>query len=111
MTAGEMAEKLGWKKIVGTGEKQVEGCYIGDMLSRVMGSCGIGAVWVTVQSSLNMVAVAEFTLSACVLLPEGVQLSPEVAKRASEEEVTIYSAEAGAFEAACAIASLLEKGK
>lgn len=107
MKAFELAEALDWTLLTGDGQRQVEGCYIGDMLSRVMTSCGEGDLWITVQTSLNMLAVAEFADAACVVLPEGIRLDDKIAGRAREQEITVFASNKSAFELALEISSLL----
>ncbi len=104
-----MAEALGWKTLTGDGMREVRGCYIGDMLSRVMTSYGEGNLWITVQTSVNMLAVAEFAEAACVVLPEGIRLDDKIAGRAREQEITVFASEKSAFELAQEIQPLLER--
>lgn len=42
-------------------EKEVQGVYIGDLLSFVMANGQENELWLTVQRHLNVVAVAELT--------------------------------------------------
>lgn len=107
MTVTELSEKLSLNILAGDGEKDVKGCYICDLLSRVMNGCQKDDVWITVQTSLNVVAVAVLTDAACVLLPEGIAMPENVLEKAKEEGVAILSSEKGAFELAAAIAPLL----
>ena len=48
----------------------VENVYIGDLLSFVMANGKEGALWLTVQKHLNVVAVAELNLSKIVFRME-----------------------------------------
>ena len=60
MQIGEMAQTCGWKLLAGekgTGN-EVDGCYVGDLLSWVMARAQAGNVWLTVMGNVNAVAVA-----------------------------------------------------
>jgi len=107
MTTNKLAEELGLVRLSGTEDRVIASCYISDMLSRVLGGCTTDGVLITVQTSLNMVAVAVMTEAACVILPEGLTISDSVAEKANEEDLTIYSSKETAFELATKIAKLL----
>ena len=109
MTIYELSEKLGLTKLSGDTDKEVASCYISDLLSRVLGGCQAGDIWITVQSSLNMVAVATMTEASCVILPEGLTAPDNVLEKANEEGLTIFSSEESAFSLAKRIAKLIEE--
>ena len=68
-------------------DKTVSGCYIGDLLSWVMGKAQSGDVWITIMNNINIVAVATLTDCAAVLLCEGVTASPNIIEKAQNEGV------------------------
>ena len=107
MTVNELSEKLSLKKLSGGEDREVASCYISDLLSRVLGGCGVDDVWITVQTSLNMVAVALMADAACVILPEGLIASDSVIKKATEEGLTIFTSDESAYALAVKIAQLL----
>ena len=106
MTILKLAEELGLEKLSGETDRDIESCYISDLLSRVLGGCQPGDVWITVQSSLNMVAVAIMTDASCVILPEGLTAPDNVIEKANEEGLTIFTSEEKAFSLAVKIAEL-----
>jgi len=107
MTTSELCEKLALIKLSDGADKEVASCYISDLLSRVLGGCQEGDVWITVQSSINMVAVAVMTEASCVILPEGLTAPDNVIEKANEEGLTIFTSEETAFSLAVQIAGLL----
>jgi len=109
MTTNELCEKLGLKKLSGDADREITSCYISDLLSRVLGGCREGDIWITVQSSLNMVAVATMTDASCVILPEGLTAPDNVLDKANEEGLTIFTSEESAFSLAKHIAKLIEE--
>jgi len=106
VTVNKLAEELGLTRLSGDSDRKVESCYISDLLSRVLGGCESGDIWITVQSSLNMVAVAVMTDASCVILPEGLTAPDNVVEKANEEGLTIFSSEETAYSLAIKIANL-----
>jgi len=108
MTINELAKELDLKKLSGESDWDITSCYISDLLSRVLGGCESGDVWITVQSSLNMVAVAVMTGVSCVILPEDLTAPDNVVEKANEEGLTIFTSSENAFELAVKIAKLIK---
>ena len=55
-------------------DKEITGCYIGDLLSWVMGRANSGDMWITVMSNINIVAVATLSDASCIVLAEDVDV-------------------------------------
>ena len=62
------------------GEREINGVYIGDLLSWVMGKAQANNAWITIMSNINVAAVAALTDVSCVILAEGVEMEAEVIK-------------------------------
>jgi len=107
MTTKNLQEELGLKKLSGKTDREIVSCYISDLLSRVLGGCQSGDIWITVQSSINMVAVAVMADAACVILPEGLTASDSVLEKAQEEELTIFSSKENAYSLAVKISKMI----
>lgn len=92
MTVKEIAEKLGWKLLAGEEgqDNQAEGCYIGDLLSWVMGRAHAGNVWLTVMGNLNAIAVAALADTSCIVLCEDAALDADAKSRADREGIPVY---------------------
>lgn len=88
-------------------DRSVTGCYIGDLLSWVMGRAQTGDIWITIMNNINIVAVATLTDCACILLCEGVTATPEIIAKAKNEGIIILSSEKTAFELAGKISGVL----
>ena len=97
MKISELADKLNLEKLSGSSDKDISSCYISDLLSRVLCGCQEGDVWITVQSSINMVAVAVMVEAACVILPEGLTAESNVIERANTEDLTIFTSKETAY--------------
>lgn len=108
MTVKELSKKLELTAVtLPDGDREVTGCYIGDLLSWVMGAAKSGDAWITIMSNINIVAVAALCDTSLVLLAEGVTVDEEVKKAAEERDVNILSSEKSAFALASAISELL----
>ncbi len=108
MNVKEFAEKLDLKVLVeGDTEREITGCYIGDLLSWVMGRARAGDVWITIMSNVNIAAVASLADVSCVILAEGVKPDEGVAEKANSQGIIIFSSEKTSYELASAISKVL----
>lgn len=106
-----LANKIGVRHICGSLDKEVTGCYAGDLLSWVMSHAQYGDVWVTIMSNLNVVAVASLTECACVIMAEGVTPDGEVLKVAEEKDITIFSDSRSTYELCCLVGQYLKNNE
>lgn len=77
--------------------REIEGGYVGDVLSHVMANAQPGDVWITVQTHENIVAVASVVDVSCVIVCQR-ELPPETCQRAKKEGVTLLWTDCAAFE-------------
>lgn len=103
MNAAELAVKLEGHIITGGTDNSVriEGAYCCDLLSWVMSHAGKGAVWITVHTHLNIVAVASLAELSCIIIPEGIQMEEATAGRAAQEGIPIICTKLNAYEICC----------
>lgn len=93
-------ERLGARQLAGPrAEGTLGGLYTGDMLSWVMAHAVAGDLWLTVLSSINVLAVASLTEVAAVVLCESVEMNADVIERAHTERIRIFTTELDAAEA------------
>ena len=109
MTVKDIAERLSLTLKCGEDgiDREVEGGYVGDLLSLVMGKAQSGNAWVTIQTNINIVAVASLTDVAMIILAEGLNPDPNTATRAEMEGIPVYSSEKTAFELVCELKDLV----
>ena len=108
MTTQNFAKQLGLKVIcMPSPEKSVDGVYIGDLLSWVMGKAESGNIWITIMSNINIVAVAALTDVSAILLTENVEPDSDVIKTANEKGINILSTSLSSFESATKIAGYI----
>jgi len=70
-------------------EREVTSGYACDLLSWVMTHAKRGAAWITVQTHINVVAVASLTDLACIIIPENIPVGQESINKAIEEGIPI----------------------
>jgi hypothetical protein len=87
---------------------EIAGAYVSDLLSDVMGNSKKGDVWVTLQTHLNIVAVAGHAGLAGIIIVGGRQLQEAVLQKAEAENITIMSTPLSAFETAGKLYQLLQ---
>lgn len=92
-----IADKFDLKVLAGELAGKAEGVYVGDLLSNVIAKAQKGDVWLTVQGHLNVVAVAELTEVAAVIIVEGQHIDQDTITKAKEKEVLLLSSEESAF--------------
>ena len=88
------------------GEREIDGVYVGDLLSWVMGRANSGDAWVTIMSNVNIVAVATLADPACIVLSEGVEPDADALKKAEAVGVNVLGSDKDTF-ALCADISAL----
>jgi predicted transcriptional regulator len=111
MTVAQMAQKLNLKILTpgASLEKEVSGCYVGDLLSWVMSRAKSGDAWITIMGNINTIAVSVLADTACIILAESAALDKPAEQKAAEHDVAVLSTEQSAYELACAIGKILGK--
>ena len=89
-------------------DREVEGVYIGDLLSWVMGRAKSGDAWITIMSNVNTIAVATLADTACIILAEGVFLDEGVRETAEAKGINVISTSLSAYSAALKLFSVLK---
>lgn len=101
MTVNDLIS-CGFKPVaIAEGDREINGVYIGDLLSWVMGRAQADNAWITIMSNINILAVASLADTACIILAEGVEISEEIIKTALAKGVNIVASESPAYEIAC----------
>jgi predicted transcriptional regulator len=111
MKVQELVEKLNLTVLSGKEglNRDIEGCYVSDLLSDVMGNADMGNVWVTLQTHKNVVAIASLKELACVILVKGQSASGETLAQSNEEGIPFLSTDMETFETAGKIYELIKK--
>lgn len=88
-------------------ERNVDGCYIGDLLSWVMSNAQADNIWLTIMSNINIVAVAALTDVSCIILCENVSPDEDCVTKANAQGICILKTPASAYETALKLGNLL----
>lgn len=111
MTVRQIAEELGLRVFTGETNLDIEvnGGYVSDLLSDVMGNAGEGEVWITLQSHLNVVAIASLKELAAIFLVKGIEPGEQVLAKAIEEGIPILGTSKKTFETAGELYKMLSQ--
>jgi len=103
MLVRDFAEMMGFTvatQEMAENDFQLEGCYIGDLLSNVMGNAKTGQVWLTVMTNVNVVAVAQLLDLSGIVLLEGNRFDGDALQRASLEGIPVFMTPDNAYDTA-----------
>lgn len=101
MRVNELCTKCGFQALcLPDGEREVNGAYIGDLLSWVMGRAQADNAWITIMSNVNVIAVASLADVSCIILAEGVLLDEELCRTAQQKDINVLVSPLPAFETA-----------
>lgn len=82
------------------GDREINGVYIGDLLSWVMGKARCDNAWITIMSNINTLAVATLTDVACIILAEGVTLEDDIKNAAEAKGINVLTSQYSAYDTA-----------
>jgi len=88
-------------------DREIEGVYIGDLLSWVMGRAKDGDAWITIMSNINIIAVASLADTACIILAENVELESDVITTAQSKGINILRTSESIYEIAVKISGVI----
>ena len=79
-------------------DREIESGYVGDLLSWVMANADNNCAWVTIQTHMNIIAVATLLEMACIIIPEGAEIEEDTLAKATEENIPIITTEMNAYQ-------------
>jgi len=103
MLAGEFARIMEFNLLqadMAQKEIDISGCYIGDLLSNVMGNAKAGQLWLTVMTNINVIAVAHLLELSGIVLVENNRVEDDVLIRAVAEKIPVFVTKDPAYQAA-----------
>ena len=108
MKLKELIEKLNLKVLTPADEeREVTGCYSGDLLSWVMSRAQEGDAWLTVMGNVNAVAVAVLSDCACIILTENAALDDTAKQKAEMQGVCFLQSEKNSYQLSVEISKLI----
>lgn len=84
--------------VAGDAARTVEKVAVGDLLSFVMGSDSDGAAWVTIQSHLNVAAVAVLKDMPIILIASGRKPADDLIERCKAEKIALVTVSDSIFD-------------
>lgn len=111
MKVKDLVEKLNLKVLAGANglDREIDGCYISDLLSDVMGNAQEGNIWITLQTHKNVMAVASLKEIACIILVKNLTANEDTVNQSNEEGLPLLQTSLPTYEIAGKIYNLIEK--
>ena len=111
MKVKELVEKLNLKVLSGEKglDREIDGCYISDLLSDVMGNAMEGNIWITLQTHKNVMAVASLKELACIILVKNLVPNDETIEQSNDEDLPILQTHLPTYEIAGLVYNLLHE--
>ena len=111
MKVKELVEKLNLKVLSGEKglDREIDGCYISDLLSEVMGNAIEGNIWITLQTHKNVMAVASLKEMSCIILVKNLMPNDETIEQSNDEDLPILQTNLPTYEIAGLVYNLLNK--
>ncbi|MBQ9414069.1 MAG: hypothetical protein IJU16_02960 [Clostridia bacterium] len=110
MTVTELAAALSLTPVaLPDGERVINGAYMGDLLSWVMGRARADNAWITIMTNMNVIAVASLSDVACVLLAEDVMPDQAVIDTANARDINLLRSPLSSYDLAVALSDALRK--
>ena len=113
MTAASLTRLLEAKNLTPscTMDRQITCGGVCDLLSWMLAHGRKGMAWITVQTHLNVIAVAVLKDMTAVILPEGLTMDETMLKKAEEEGILVLSTPLTAYEVCAKMVSAGIPGK
>ena len=109
MTVSQVIQKMGLKVLSSGSDPEVTGGYASDLLSDVIANAEEGALWITVQRHMNIVAVAQLKKVAGIVLTRGLQPDPAILEKAGQEGISVLQSDEDSFTVSGKLYLLLKK--
>ncbi len=98
MTVQDIVESLqGDIAVKGDVTREVTSGYVCDLLSEVIAKAVPGSAWATIQTHINVVAVAAMVGISVIIICEGRSCEQDVLARALQEHITVLYSKDSAF--------------
>lgn len=104
MKLDALINQLSLEVVVGSDlNRDISGCFICDLLSHAMGKVETDNLWITVQTNMNIIAIAVLTELSAIIIAQGMDIPEKVVEKANEEGVTILRSDKTSYELALLI--------
>jgi serine kinase of HPr protein (carbohydrate metabolism regulator) len=107
MKLKEIVKKLNLSELTKIEDKDINGVFISDMLSDVMGSAKPADLWLTVQTHKNIVSAANLVDIGAVVVTHNKKIPKDTIELANRFNVIILSSDLSTFDI---VSKLIEIG-
>ena len=100
MKLSELINKLNLKEVTGyiDGDRVISGGYTSDLLSDVMANTKKDNAWITLQTHVNIVAVATLKELAAIIIVMNKDVDKDTIEKAEQEKITILKTDMTAYQ-------------
>ena len=111
MKVSELIEKLDLTVFSGENglDREINGAYVADLLSDVMGNAKEGQVWITLQVHQNVIAIASLKEMAAVILVNNLEPQENAVRHSNDENIPVLGSSLPTFELAGRLYQLLNR--
>ena len=111
MKINEIITALDLKLISGGNglDNEIQGGYVSDLLSDVMGNAKEGQVWITLQTHQNIIAVGSLKDISAIILVKGLVPESETITKSNAENIPVLSTTLDTFNIAGKLFELLKR--
>jgi len=108
VTVETLISQMNLKLIAGEDglQNEIEGGYVGDLLSFVMAHAKEKNIWITIQGHINSIAVASLLELSAIILSEDVTPDEEMIQKANEEGIPVLCTTHNSFDVICEFVSV-----
>ncbi|GHV72360.1 hypothetical protein FACS1894201_01080 [Bacteroidia bacterium] len=109
ITVSDIKDQLGLTLFSGSEglSRTIDGGYVSDLLSDVMGHAEMGNAWVTLQTHKNIMAIASLKELACIILVKGFVPEEDTLKQSNAEGIPILGTTEQTFDVSGKLYQLL----
>lgn len=102
MTVAQLMEALSLRLLTPSADlnSKVTGGFVGDLLSFVLAKGESGMAWITVQTHLNVIAVASLHEFSCIIVSEDCAVEADALAKAGEEGIPVLVSPLSSYELA-----------
>jgi hypothetical protein len=100
MKLKELIEKCNLEKVssYSDDDRVIAGAYSSDLLSDVIANAKKDFVWITLQTHLNIIAVAALKELAAIIIVNNKDVEPDTLRKTEEEKITILKTGLNTFQ-------------
>lgn len=108
MIVAQLMNQLDLKLLAGQEgvSKKVTGFYTGDLLSWVMIKAEKGQAWITIQTNINVIAVAVLSDISCIIVAESAAVPDDTLQKSNEKHIPVLQTPLTAYQIAVQCAGL-----